>query len=423
MDTMNTDTTNETVALGKIQTEGGVAYRTSERPTVTVALPHGWARALLAGLEATLFGWLVPVLAFVGSFLAVSSNPWLQDYVIGTAARMGTDFWASSLGAAFPVGEVRVTFVPLLWTILQIIVLRLLLLSLRGYDSGAVWLAVPGFTLSSVVIVALAGSAGSVLPSLLGSLLVACIGVSWAYARQSEDYPQWVKRAGWVWSGLRTGLLWLSAAFALGTVLAVATVVASWGQISEVRLALTGGGTAGFSLAALETMYLPDLSAWALAWLSGAGFRFVDAAVVSVSGGAQDFDSFLPMASAVPSSSPGAWAAALLGLLGVLLGLATSVHSAKRTLAGAARRLGVAFALFAASTYGWMWASTGSLGSGRLSVLGPTPLAWLAVSGLVGGVAMLVALVLHPDARAGVVALASGKPAEVSDGTQSGDPR
>lgn len=380
----------------------GNQYSVKERPTVTITLPQGWARALLAGVEAALFGWLIPTVAFLLSYLAVSANPWLKDFAIGEAARMGTEFWASSLGAPIELGGIPISFIPLTWTLAQVVALRLLLLGGREFDSAALWAAPGAFVATAALILALGSELPLMLPALVGATAVALIGTLWALASQTERFPKWVRRLGWVWKGLRMGLVWLGVAALVSLIALIASVATSWEEISTTRTLLTGGGLAGFSLAALEMAYLPVFGAWALAWLAGAGFTLPDGVLHSslVSPGPQT--PILPMAAAVPQTAPGSWVPVVLAACGLVLGLWASVQTARLALREVLKRSAVALAVFAALMFVWMWAATGSLGVGALAHLGPTPLAWLTVSALVAGVAVFVLVLTHPRSRAKV---------------------
>lgn len=378
---------------------GGRQYSLQERPTLTVTLPQGWARALLAGVEAALFGWLIPTVAFLLSYLAVSANPWLKDFAIGEAARMGTEFWASSLGAPIELGGVPISFIPLMWTLVQILVLRLLLMSGREFDSAALWAGAPAFVGTTALILALGSELPLLLPALGGATVVALTGTLWAVARQTERFPKWVRRLGWVWRGMKMGLLWVGAAALVSLVAVIASVATSWEAISQASTALTGGGLAGLSLGALEMAYLPVFGAWALAWISGAGFTLPSGVFHSALSSPGPIAPILPMSQAVPLTAPGSWVPVILGACGVVLGLWASVRAARLSLTETLRRGAVALFVFIGIMFVWMWASVGSLGVGALANLGPTPLAWLSVSALIGGVAFVVLVLTHPQTR------------------------
>lgn len=386
----------------------GAQYSVRERPTVTVTLPQGWARAMLAGVEAAIFGWVIPTMIFIASFLMVGANVWLKDFTIGESAQMGTAFWASSLGAEIELGGVPITFVPLAWTLLQVVALRLLLLGGREFDSAALWAAVPTFVGTSVLILALASQGAFIIPVLIGSTIVALVGTLWAISVQTERFPKWVRRLGWLWDGIRMGLRWIGVMALVGLIAFVISVVVSWSAISDFRVDLTGGGIPGFSLAVLELSYLPVYAAWALAWMCGAGFTTVGGVFHSALATQPQTTVILPVAEVVPTTAPGSWVIAIPVVCGMALGLWASVQTARFPLSALLRRAGVAVVVFGGVMYAWMWASKGALGDNLLAALGPEPLAWLSLTGMVAGVAFVVAVVAHPDSRAFVKEMSAG---------------
>ena len=371
----------------------------SERPTFTITLPSGWARSALAGIEAALLGWLIPTLAIAVGFLRQSSNPWLSDTTVGAAGRAGTEFWATTLGSPAVFYGVSVSIVPLLWTLAQIVVFRALLLSGRSFGSAALWTSIPFYFLT-VLIVLLASGAQIVLwQALLGAALISLVAVGWAVARQTEDFPRWVKKLRWVWSGMLVGLSWVAAVATVGALVLAAAFAASWSGVLEATQGLGLDRMGNIGIGALQILYIPVYMACGLAWLSGAGFTVLGGALSSAHAVASNEVAFLPVAAMVPTTAPGAWVPALLGLGGLALGVTFSVVISRASLFGAFRQGAVALGLFAVTMYLWMGASRGALGENLLAELGPTPFAWLVLTGLVGGIALVVGIALHPETR------------------------
>ena len=392
---MSTDSDTQTPV------EAGVAHPTwkSERPTFTVTLPSGWARSALAGIEAALLGWLIPTLAVAVGFLADSSNAWLRDTSIGEAGRSGTEFWAMTLGSPAVFYGVTVSIIPLLWTLIQVVVFRALLLSGRNFGSAALWTSIPFYLLTVLIVLTASGAQVILWRALGGAGLISLIAVGWAVARQTETFPRWAARLRWVWSGTLIGLSWLAAVAAVGLTVFVTALAVSWQEVTAAT-ELFGFSSAGnFGLGAMQAMYLPMFMACAIAWVSGAGFSVVGGLVSSAHVVAPNETIFLPIVATIPTTAPGAWVPALLAFGGVGLGVVFSVVTSRLSLVDASRRGAVALASFAAVIYVWMSASRGSLGENLLATLGPTPGAWLVTTGLVGCVALVVGVALHPETR------------------------
>lgn len=386
-----------------------------ERPTWTITLPPGWARAGLAGIEAALLGWMIPAIFFALVYLAVSANVWIQGITAGEATAIGTDFWASSLGSPLTVAGIPITFVPLLWTGVQVVALRALLLQSRTFGAAALWTAVPAFTLTALLLVGVAGESASLLWTGVGALLVSTLGTMWAVVRQTYRYYPWVHHLAWVWSGVRTGVWWLVTVAVASLVAVLVTIGVAWSDIRAESQLLGATGTSEVFLFLWQLMYLPVFMAWALAWASGAGFTLgggtFSSALVSIPA---DHTVVFPFATAVPTVTPGAWAVWLTVGVGLALGIITASRQADLLFTDAIRRNGVACGIFTVGISAWMWTATGSLGIGQLAHLGPTRFAWLIVSVMVGGVAFVAALVAHPDVRHGLRVLIrrSGGPDE-----------
>ncbi len=378
-------------------TRGTQLYR--ERPTVTIALPSGWARTGLAGIEAAVLGWAVPALMFAVAFLLVSSNPWYQDASVSQATRMGATFWVSSFGVPVNLGGVSTSITPLLWTLSQIAIFRALLLSGRNFDSAALWVAAPFYLATVMLISAASGVDVPVWHALPGALVVAVLAILWAFARQASVFPNWVTDMRWIWEAAWLGLRWLGATALIGLAGFVFALVNAWGSVVMATQSFGGGLGSEVGITALQFMYLPVGLAWVVAWLSGAGFIFVGGELVTPTSGSTVEADFLPVLAAVPATSPGKVVMWILVALGLLLGALYSVRAARTSIVGAARSVGVALTVYGAGLFAWMSLSRGHLGTGLLQDLGPTPQAWLAVTGLVAGVAALSSLALHPGTR------------------------
>lgn len=370
-----------------------------ERPTVTVSLPAGWARAALAGIEGALLGWGIPALAFALAYLAVAANPWLKDSGVGEASRMGAQFWAASLGVQVPIGPVSISFIPLLWTLVQIVALRGFLLTTRTFGPAALWVSIPFYLGTAVIISAASGAGAPVWQIIPGSLLVAVLAVLWAVVQQSPTLPLWVRSLEWVWAGLRSGVRWVAVAALAGTAAVIVAVIASWEEVSASDGLLAPDVGAGLGIGTLQVMYGLVYVAWALAWLAGPGFTFVGAEVSSPTSVA-DASGFVPIAAAVPESAPGAWVLWILVGAGLAAGGVFAYKVRSLSLVDALRRGAVAVVAFAVLVSAWMWTATGSLGEDRLALLGPRPWSWLALTGLVAGVAWASGLALHPGMHA-----------------------
>lgn len=130
----------------------------SARPTIHVALPQGWARSMLSGIEAALLGWALVVVPTLIAYAAVSSNQWMVSTTWEDAFHFASDLWGASLGARVVSGDVSYRAVPLLFVLLLIGLTKLLLLQGRRFSPASQWMAIPGFTVTALL---LAGGIGT----------------------------------------------------------------------------------------------------------------------------------------------------------------------------------------------------------------------------------------------------------------------
>ena len=114
----------------------------SARPTIRVALPQGWARAVLSGIEAALLGWALVVVPTLIAYAAVASNQWLVSTTWEDAFHFASDLWGAALGAQVVSGEVSYRAVPLLFVLVLIGLTKLLLLQGRRFPAAAQWMAI-----------------------------------------------------------------------------------------------------------------------------------------------------------------------------------------------------------------------------------------------------------------------------------------
>lgn len=369
----------------------------TSRPTIRIALPNGWARSGLAGIEAALIGWgLVMVLTLVG-YLAVSANPWLGGTTWADATGVGGDLWGATLAAPVHVGELTLRAVPTLMTLLVVLILRLLLLTGRAFAPAAQWMAVPTFTVTALALLGATAGHVSVVQAAPGALAVAAVAALWAVVDQTDTPPTWTLGLPWLWEGLRQARLVLAVLAVVGASAAGVSLHSSWEQVQGIHELLLTSTTDSVVVALAQVLFAPTAIAWALAWLAGPGF-WVGADTLHAPGTAPVAPiPAIPLLGAVPATAPGNVVALILVGVGVLLGIwlrwrhrADDLRA--QVLAGAACAGATALVLGV-----WFASSTLCLGSGRMSVLGPRVLWATAMVVLeVVVVAQVLALATHP---------------------------
>ena len=244
----------------------------------------------------------------------------------------------------------------------------------------------------------LGGASVSPLRAVLWAALVAAIGLTAGVLDGAglvvglvENVPAWLRRSGRVALVAGTGLAGVAA------LLALVAIVARWSTEASLAHAVSSGAGDSVGLVLVSLSYLPNLLVWTLSYIVGPGFGIgAGGSVDAWSSGAALLPG-IPLLGAVPPDAPAA--APLLLLVPVLCGVAASVllrrrhqlhlHDEVVTLLGGAAVLGLV-------TVGLCLLSSGSLGGGRLTALGPPALlTGLATFGFVAAGAVLWSLLVR----------------------------
>lgn len=400
------------------QQDREAAGQTPQRPVVRLALPNGWARALLSGVEAAFIGWGLAMLLTLVGYLAVSSNAWLTKATWNDAMAVGGDLWAAALGAGVVVGDVAYWAVPTGLTLLVVLALRALLIPGGRFQASSQWMAVPGFALSALVLAGATAGHVTVWHALPGAILVPFLAAAWAVVSQTSVWPDWCARVGWVWDGLRQARAALVAALVSGALALVASLYVHWGDVRALHtLLLPASTTDSVVIVAAQVLFAPTAVVWALAWLAGPGF-WVGVDTLHAPGWAPTAPiPAIPLLGALPATAPGNWVAWFLVGAGVLVGAFVRWrHRAERVREQLLRGLVavLATALVAAAL---LALGTLHLGGGRMALLGPR-VGWgaILVALEVTGVAVLVATATHPSTWSWLRALRAAWSGELPSG-------
>lgn len=387
-----------------------VASARTVRIPVTDAPPlFPWPVAAVGGgVLAGLAGLLVVAgLVMVAWFSAIA-------IAVPTVLAFAAQAWLLAHGGEVAIGESHITLAPLGLTLL----FAALCASIGGFAYrqgrqartgdltpvqqrwlllGSVAQVALGYVGCAVLVAwAVAGPSGILAPAI-GALGVSVLGglvgaLAASGQRLDELGPRWVRRS------LRG-----AAAGVLGLVIAAAVVLATAAVLGETRIAaleaglkFDDGGLVVWSLVALA--YLPNLLAWSLAWVLGAGFTVGTGSLVTLWTTQLGMLPAIPAFGALPAAGVASdWVLAWL-VLGVAAGAAAGVAAAtggRTSLVGALAAAALAGLLAGLGYLAWAAASRGDLGSLRLVGLGPR---------LVESLLIAVPLVLLSAALGGLVA-------------------
>lgn len=357
-----------------------------QRPTIVIELPAGWGRAAAAGLLGAFLGWVVPVAVAITGFWTLANDPWLRQQNWQDAVDAGSSFWALSLGSPALLGQVSVALIPGLWTLAQLLSLRVFLGRMGQFSSGSVWAAVPAFTLLAVTLSFTTGQQVIWWRVLLGSLAVSGLTAAWVFVRNLRNVPAWAGRLRYAAAGVVLGAVLVAGLFLLGSV----AVGYSWWRHHQQVDAAMQAVNAGPLLLILQLTFLPLMAAWAVSWLVGTGFYGASGELISPAVPPQ-VGLPLPVWQLVPGgieTSPW-WMFVLLGVAGgavLWLLLRKRGFLVVLTIVGCGALSALGF------TAAWMGLSTGSLGVAALDRLGPP--VWAAT--LAVGVQFVLPLSLIP---------------------------
>ena len=336
----------------------------SARPTIRVALPQGWARAVLSGIEAALLGWALVVIPTLIAYAAVASNQWLVSTTWEDAFHFASDLWGAALGAQVVSGEVSYRAVPLLFVLVLIGLTKLLLLQGRRFPAAAQWMAVPGFAVTALLLAGGIGTHVRVLGAFPLAIAIPLIAAAWEVALAPHSLELRLEMPQWLSSGVRIGwrASWFLAAYG-GLFLLISVIV------SELLLPTSTVDSTMITLA--QVLFIPNAIVWALSWLAGPGFFMGSDALHSPASAPTMPIPAIPLFGATPVSAPGTWVILALVLFGVGVGVFVRLRRGSESLLDDLYQGGIAAVVVAVVYLVTSLGSAVVLGNGRLAFLGP----------------------------------------------------
>lgn len=373
-----------------------------DRATIRVAVPQGWARGVLAGIEAAFAGWALITVVTMIAYLTLRSNSWMNDTTPRDALGLGGDLWAAVIGGTSVVGGVHYRAIPTLVGALLIVLVRLLLRNTAGFPRSAALFAVPGFLLTSWLLAGASGIYSHWWTGTLGAILIPLIGSVWFVASGYSRDNEAPSMQHWISGGLKLGGLSVLALVAASAVASVIALVAGWSRMAGIQeiLGAASGADTAFIVGA-QLLFAPTVMAWAASWWSGAGFlTATDSLHSPVVAGTGPIPP-IPLLGAVPETAPGMWVIIAPIMLGIGLGVVASRSFRREHLLHQTAQGVLSSVIVASVTALWMWSATMSMGSVRLSSMGPR-VGWatLALVLEIALPALIIALASHPTTRA-----------------------
>ena len=374
----------------------------ADRATIRVAVPRGWARGVLAGVEAAFAGWgLITVFTMI-AYLTLRSNSWMNDTTPRDALGLGGDLWAAVIGGTSVVGDVHYRAIPTLMGALLVVLVRILLHTTAGYPRSAALFAVPGFLLTSWLLAGASGIHSHWWTGTIGGMLIPLIGSVWFVASGYSRDHEAPSMQHWISGGLKLGGLSVVVLAAASFVASIIALVAGWSRMAGIQELLGASSAADTSfIVGGQALFAPTIMAWAAAWWSGAGFlTATDSLHSPVVAGAGPIPP-IPLLGSVPQTAPGMWVILAPIALGIGLGVVAARSFRREHLLHQSAQGVLASLITASVTALWMWSATMSLGSVRLASMGPR-VGWatLALVLEIALPALIIALATHPTTRA-----------------------
>ena len=373
----------------------------ADRATIRVAVPRGWARGVLAGVEAAFAGWgLITVFTMI-AYLTLRSNSWMNDTTPRDALGLGGDLWAAVIGGTSVVGDVHYRAIPTLMGALLIVLVRILLRTTAGYPRSAALFAVPGFLLTSWLLAGASGIHSHWWTGTIGGVLIPLIGSVWFVASGYSRDHEAPSMQHWISGGLKLGGLSVVVLAAASFVASVIALVAGWSRMVGIQELLGASSAADTSfIVGGQALFAPTIMAWVASWWSGAGFLTATDSLHSPTVAGSGPIPPIPLLGAVPQTAPGMWVILAPIALGIGLGVVAARSFRREHLLHQSAQGVLASLIVAAVTALWMWSATMSMGSVRLSSMGPR-VGWatLALVLEIALPALIIALATHPTTR------------------------
>ncbi|WP_159621505.1 DUF6350 family protein [Ruania rhizosphaerae] len=364
--------------------------------------PEGALRGLLAGAEAVLLSWLVVVVPAIATYVATASAPALGSAGWLEAARVGTAAWLLGHGASASLDGLDLSLVPLGVTVLAVALMAgsVRRARLPGWPAATISAAVyVAFAILFVIFVGLPGANRA----LVGAVLVAGVGTVLGLPTASlpsrllaalARVPGWIRTSfGGSWRALALHLL-------IATAAVVTAVVVNFGQVRDLHEGLHPDIVSGIVLVLAQLLALPNLVVYAASFLLGPGFAVGEGTAFAPSGVEAGPLPIVPVLGALPGPDSLAGQLPVLGVVGLVSGVAVGVWLARRlrartlvdavaTTLGTALLTGGGMATLAAL-------ASGAAGPGRMAVIGADPFSvGLALLWQVGAPALVLVLLSH----------------------------
>lgn len=383
-----------------------------------------WFGGILVGVQAALLSLLMVIAPAMTIAASAPTSDGSSAVDWAGAASLGTSLWLLAHGVPLTAGGATFSIAPLGLTMISMAMLVAIArrFATRSWGSWAISVASYAGTVAlvtGVVYASSADAASAVTRATVVAAAMAVPSVAWGIWRAHGAEFGWLNRMP---MELRTGLrlacgtlaLMLTAAAVAGAAWAFAGRYAIAGAVAALNVDVVGGTL----LALLETLYVPVMVVWMLAWITGQGFVMGTDSLYSPHAVEVGALPQVPLLGALPSMSGGVlvWAPAIIVALAIIARVAMRGRLKLRWADAVASAIALGLVALGVAALGIV--ASGSLGPGRLGEAG---VAWLPVTlvatglvalgyALAGGVEVLVVEVIRPRMSANRSSPASTAP-------------
>ncbi|MBC7290795.1 MAG: hypothetical protein H5T83_05605, partial [Actinotalea sp.] len=300
-----------------------------------------WVTGLLAGLQAAVLSFLVVTAPALAAYVATSADPANADVGWPRAVVVAGALWLLGHGGMLPAAGVTVTLVPLGLSVLALFSAYASARRSAYPTVSAWWAGVVGYLALVVVVLLVVGDVGpagagpaAVVRTLVGAAALATVGTGLGTAQLGRRVRRALRRlpgfaAAGVGGGVVVGALLLLVGAAVTCWWAFSGRASTGDVVAGLRLDLLAGAL----LAVAQLAVVPNLVAWATAWVVGPGFAVGEGTLYSPAEVTSAALPALPVLGALPTQHAAGGVLVAVPTLVVLFGAAGGwyVHRARAT--------------------------------------------------------------------------------------------